>query len=77
LSVASGRCIGCFVSSVTSQTHGRVAAQSSARSAPVKAATTPSASLALETSTLVMRAWAKGLRTTAAKTMPGRVRSST
>ena len=54
LSVASGRCIGCFVSSVTSQTHGSVAAQSSARSAPEKAAT-PSASRAADVDALDRR----------------------
>jgi hypothetical protein len=76
MSTASGRWLGCFVSSVTSQTHGSVAFHSSARSAPLNAATTPSASSALETSTRVIFACACGLRTTAAQTMPGSVRSS-
>src|SRR5712691_6879518 len=49
---------------------------SSARSWPENAATTPSEASAFETSTLVIRACAYGLRTSAIQIIPGRVRSS-
>ena len=42
----------------------------------MNAATTPSDSRALDTSTLLIFAWANGLRTMDAHTIPGRVRSS-
>jgi hypothetical protein len=46
--------------------------QAPARSAPLKAATTPGRSRAAETSTETMRAWAIGLRRMAAWSIPGR-----
>src|SRR5439155_26527736 len=65
------------MSSVTGQAHGSPAGMSSVRSTPENAATTPSACRAFAVSTLVIRACAYGLRTSAIQTIPGRVRSST
>jgi hypothetical protein len=63
LSFASGQCSLILMSSVTGHAHTSGAAHSSARSAPLKAATQPSIASALETSTPLMRACANGLRT--------------
>src|SRR5215470_17437758 len=76
LSLASGQCGGLLMSSVTGQAIGSGPAQSSARSAPENAATTPGASDARETSTLLIFACAYGLRTRANQTIPGSERSS-
>ena len=65
------------MSSVTGQAQTRGAAHSAARSAPLKAATQPSMASALDTSTPLMRACAKGLRTTWAHSIPGTVMSWT
>ena len=65
------------MSSVTGQAHGIEPAQSPARSAPLKAATTPSAARAASRLTLAMRACGYGLRTTAMYTVAGSVRLST
>src|SRR5262245_16552013 len=63
------------MSVVTAQAHGMGAPQRSCRSAPEYAATTPGCSSAPLTSTLVMRACAYGLRSTARWTAPGITRS--
>jgi len=65
------------MSSVTGQAIGSGPAHSPCRSAPEKAATTPGIPRALERSTRLIRAWAKGLRTTAIQAIPGRAMSST
>ena len=64
------------MSSVTAQAMSSGAAQSLARSLPENAATTLFISRAFDTSTLLMRAWANGLRTTPIHSMPGSVMSS-
>src|SRR5918997_1881313 len=60
-SVTTGGKNGVFCSSETTAAHGTPPGQSSARSAPVKAATTPGLSRAAETSSFVTFARAKGL----------------
>ena len=52
------------MSSVTGHAQTSGAGHSSARSAPLKAATHPSIATAFETLTPLIFAWAKGLRTT-------------
>ena len=64
LSLARGQCSLILMSSVTGHAQTSGAGHSSARSAPLKAATHPSIATAFETSTPLIFAWAKGLRTT-------------
>ena len=59
------------MSSVTGQAMSIGAAQSPARSFPEKAATTPSITRAFDRSTLRIRAFANGLRTTLIHSIPG------
>src|SRR5262245_5341575 len=77
LSEVSGQWSDVLMSSVIGQTIGSGPAHSCARSAAVQAPVTPGISSALLTSTLTTFAWAKGLRTTARCTMPGRIMLST
>ena len=65
------------MSSVTGQAHGIGPAQSSARSAPLKTATTPSAARAASRLSFAIRACGYGLRTTVIESVPGSVRLST
>ncbi len=73
----SGEWFGIFVSSVTGQAHGRPPAHSSARSAPEKAATTPSAAAAFDDVHLRQARVRVGLRTIAIHSIPGTERLST
>ena len=71
-SMASGVWVGATMSAVTGHAQG-CTPMVSATSAPVKAATTPGISSAGDTSMLVMRACAIGLRRIARCSMPGSV----
>ncbi len=77
LSLASGQCSPILMSSVTGHAQTSGAGHSSARSAPLNAATHPSIARAFETSTPLIFACANGLRTTYAQSIPGTVMSST
>ncbi len=71
LSTETGLCSGAFVSSVGSHAHGSEPSHSSAMSEPDHAPITSACASAGCTFTLLIRAWAYGLRTMPRNTVPG------